>query len=110
MTTSRPDVAHLIGGVVLAIAACVLAAIHTAVPAFVPFAALTLIGIGGGLSVAPALTHALPVAQLGETAPANPQVAIPAPTPTPAVPVAPGPAEPPAPAAPAAPTVPAVTS
>jgi hypothetical protein len=51
----RTDLAHLGAGVVLALAGCALALSHVAIPSFVPFAALTLLGVGAGLSI-PALT------------------------------------------------------
>lgn len=100
------DLAHLIAGCVLALAGCVLVAIHTPVPAYVPFAALTLIGVAGGLAVAPAQSNdppadptAVPVAQLAATPPAKVQVASAPSTPPAAVSVAQRPAQPPAPAA-----------
>lgn len=110
--SNRPDLAHLAAGVILAIAACVLSAIHTAVPTFIPFAALTLLGVAAGLSIPSGNTVANPVvvdpqvipaaavSSSSSVAPAKPQVALPAPTPPVAAPLAPAPAEPLAPAVP----------
>ena len=51
MRKLAPDLAHLVAGVLVTLAACALALCHIAIPSFVPFAALTLLGIGGGLAL-----------------------------------------------------------
>lgn len=47
----RTDLAHLVGGLVLALAGCALALSHVVIPSFVPFASLTLLGVGAGLAL-----------------------------------------------------------
>lgn len=81
----RPEIPYLVAAVLLAAAACVLVALHDALPTFLPLAVIGLLSAGAGIS--------LPGASLApaaaEPAPAPAPAPLPAPvlTPAAAVPV-----------------------
>lgn len=47
----RPEVPYLIAGVLLALAACALVALHDSLPQFLPLAVIALLSAGAGISL-----------------------------------------------------------
>lgn len=86
--TKRPDVPSLAAGVILGLAACLLAAIHVAIPEFIPSAVLVLLGISGGVTLPTFRQPAPSSSTVAEPVPATPGVRV-LPSPGPAAAPAP---------------------